>query len=355
MKKYAMSILLITLFLAGCGNTNEEEIVESEEVTENINETEESSEELTSSETEQVEEEVTEEEEEVIEEEEEVIEEVEEESDVSALTVQEKTALVLSDERSDDYTFSAEELMNERYYKAVPGIEGTGESAIFDLVLQDYGMADSIVGLPEGMVIYNITPSYGNFVSSIGFNDDTAVVFGSQYKVQTYEEILAGGVELDLTALLAAHIDNKNISMVAEKIKIADASKEHLPVSKETAAKIWAFVKSENAEGIETLNFNIHSGLVNPYFPEATVAYPMQTYIISSSPAAAGGDVVFTMNADGTFRVYDAPTRFSDGRWVTDADYSNAETANILNTSEIYSNDELDNLYIDEILNKIVE
>lgn len=362
MKKHVVSALLLTLFLAACSNDNAEEVVESEEVTESVNETVESSEDLETSETEEVtEEEVTEEviEESTpeVEEESEPESEIEEEKESSdnALTVQEKTALALSDDRSNDYTFSAEELINERYYQMIPGVQGTGESAIFDIVLQDSGMTESISGLPEGMEIYSIAPSYGNFSSFIGLNDDVAVVFGSQYPQQTYGEVLAGGIELDLTELQELHGDNEDASIVAEKIKIADASANYIPVTKEVAAKIWVSEKSENAEGIETLHFDIHSGLVNPYFPKATVAYPMQTYIISSSPAAAGGIVVFTMNNDGSFRVYDAPTRFSDERWVTDAEYSNAETANILNSSEVHHIDELEHLYTDDILNKIVE
>ena len=276
-------------------------------------------------------------------------------SDAAQLSDQEKAALIMMDNRSSDYTFSADELINQRFQLMAPGAPENSQTAIFDLVLQDYGIADGISGLPEGMVIYNITPGYGNFASFIGFNDETAVVYGSQYNVQTYDEILAGGIELDLEELYNRHGTNSNLQQVADKISITNEIDTGLPVTAETAAKIWAFAKSESTEGIESLHFDMQTDPVNPYQPEATVSYPPQTYVISSSPTACGGLVVFTMNADGSFRIYDAPTRFSNQRWTTDPKFSREESAKILNASEVYHVDDLEHLYTRDILNVMIE
>lgn len=376
MKKHFLSTLLMILFLAACGNDNTKEVADvgnSENVakeykeeagTEGESETgvyeddsmentdsndaeEQDSEDVTSDETysDSTEEEI----------EEDSVGEKVLASDVAHLSDQEKTALIMMDERSSDYTFSADELINQRFELIAPGVPENSQTAIFDLVLQDYGIADGISGLPEGMVIYNITPSYGNFASLIGFNDETAVIYGSQYNVQTYDEILSDGIELDLEELYNRHGNNSNFQQVADKISITNEIATYQPVTSETAAKIWAFAKSESTEGIESLHLDIHIDPVNPYQPEATVSYPPQTFVISSSPTAGGGIVVFTMNADGSFRIYDAPTRFSNQRWTNDPKFSKEESANILNSSEVYHVDDLEHLYTRDILNVMVE
>ena len=146
-----------------------------------------------------------------------------------------------------------------RNYSTAAGAPKNSQTPIFELALQDYSIADGITGFPEGMTIYNISPGCGNFASFIGFNDETAVVYGSQYNVQTYDEVLAGGV------------------------------------------------------------------------------------------------VIFTMNADGSFRLYDAPTHFTDERWMNNQQYSRQSSDNILNSSEVHHIDDLGHLYTGDILNIMAE
>lgn len=367
MKIHFLSALLMILLLAACSNESEEtaDAGDAENVTADKTESDseeklEASEDQSESEDDSAEKsDVNSEQGEQSDDNEEIEDDASEEevpaSDAAQLPDQEKAALIMMDNRSSDYTFSADELINQRFQRIAPGAPENSQTAIFDLVLQDYGIADGISGLPEGMVIYNITPGYGNFASFIGFNDETAVVYGSQYNVQTYDEILAGGIELDLEKLYNRHGTNSNLQQVADKISITNEIDTDLPVTAETAAKIWAFAKSESTEGIESLHFDMQTYPVNPYQPEATVSYPPQTYVISSSPTAGGGIVVFTMNADGSFRIYDAPTRFSNQRWTNDPKFSREESAKILNASEVYHVDDLEHLYTLDILNVMVE